>query len=151
MKYATRRRRDSITKRRNDEDKTASLTAELLVLSEISKRTGTPLREIAFSYGAHGKPYLKDGGLWFSLSHTRGAVCAAFGDAADGEIGVDIELGSRRVSRGLYERTLSDAERSAVNSAEDFIRVWVQKEAFLKRAGIGLAAGLKGADYGIRS
>ena len=137
-------RRVSVMKKGSDENKVLSLVAGLLVRSEISKRTGIPVGKIVFDKGSHGKPYVKGTKLQFSLSHTKGAVCAAFSE--DGEIGIDIERRDRKVSKNICSRVLSDNERSLATMDEDIIRIWVKKEAFLKRTGIGIATQLCGAD-----
>lgn len=137
-------RRDRIAKKRSGEDKLLSLTAGLLLSLELSRRTGIPREKLRFEHGRFGKPYLIGSDLQFSLSHTGGAVCAAFSD--DGEVGADIESSSRKVGERLYSRVLGENERPLVHSGEDFIRLWVQKEAFLKRLGTGIASDLRGAD-----
>lgn len=155
-------RRRGILKKKQDPDRINALLSRLLVLSEISRRTGIPQNKIRFDFGTHGKPYLKGGGLQFSLSHTSGAVCAAFSqipetpegsenpDSPDkAEIGVDIENRGRRVNPVIYKRSLSEKEKSQVRSPEDFIRCWVKKEAFLKRTGLGLVCDLRGIDTNI--
>lgn len=143
-------RRRGILKKKQDSDRINALLSRLLVLSEISRRTGMPQNKIRFNFGTHGKPYIKGGGLQFSLSHTNGAVCAAFSENHDTEeIGVDIENRGRRVNPVIYKRSLSDKERDSVRSPEDFIRCWVKKEAFLKRTGLGLVCDLRGIDTNI--
>lgn len=142
--YVSALRRDRIAKKRSGEDKLLSLTAGLLLSLELSRRTGIPREKLRFEHGSFGKPYLIGSALQFSLSHTRGAVCAAFSD--DGEVGADIESGSRKVSERLCSRVLGENERPLVRSGEDLIRLWVQKEAFLKRLGTGIASDLRGAD-----
>lgn len=137
-------RRKAVLDKAQEESRIQSLVGGLLIRSELSYRTGIPIKKLAFEKGAHGKPYIKGCDTHFSLSHTNGAVCAAF--SADGEIGVDIERGDRRASEALMRKVLCDNERKTVNSDEDFIRIWVKKEAFLKRTGIGLATKLCGAD-----
>lgn len=143
MQHVSELRRSRIAKKRCDGDKLSALAAGLLVSMELSRRSGIPGSRLRYSHGAFGKPYLKGAEVYFSLSHTNGAVCAAFSDA---EIGADIERRDRRVGERLYSRVLSDGERPQVHSAEDFIRLWVQKEAFLKRLGTGIADDLRGAD-----
>lgn len=137
-------KRRGILAKKNDTDRINALLSRLLTLSELSKRTGMPMRKIAFEFGPHGKPYVRGGGIQYSLSHTRGAVCVGFSDGS--EIGVDIERADRKVSPALYGRVLSDNERAAVKSDRDMIKCWVRKEAFLKRMGIGLASELRGVD-----
>jgi len=149
LSHVSKARRAAVLKKGSDNDKVQSLVAALLVRLELSERLGIPQNKLSFEKGAHGKPYVKGSDVQFSLSHTSGAVCAAFSDS--GEIGVDIELKDRRVNERLKQRTLSERERETVNSDEDFIRIWVKKEAFLKRTGIGLATQLCGADTTIIS
>ena len=137
-------RRAAVNRKANDADKINALLSRLLVISEITRRTGLPERKINFSLGSFGKPYLKGSGLHFSLSHTRGAICAAFCEGE--EIGIDIERRDRRVSEAMYKRVLSEEERSRAASDSDFIRFWVQKEAFLKRLGVGISRDLRGVN-----
>ena len=143
LPYVSALRRDRIAKKRGSEDKLLSLTAGLLLSLEISSRTGIPRDKIRYTHGSYGKPYLEGGELYFSLSHTAGAVCAAFSDE---ENGVDIERRNRHVSERIRSRILSGNEKPLVRTGEDLLRIWVQKEAFLKRLGTGIADDLRGAD-----
>ena len=147
-------RRRGILKKKQESDRINALLSRLLVLSEITRRTGIPQNKISFERGKHGKPYLKNSELQFSLSHTKGAICAAFSDMTveggeTGEIGIDIERRDRRVNPAVYDRTLAGSERPLVQTPEDFIRCWVQKEAFLKRTGFGVVSDLCGIDTNI--
>ncbi|MDE7363060.1 MAG: 4'-phosphopantetheinyl transferase superfamily protein [Oscillospiraceae bacterium] len=137
-------KRRAIMKKKSDGDRINALLSQLLVLSELARRTGMPLRKIRFELGTHGKPYLKDSEAQFSLSHTGGAICAAFSDKD--EIGVDIERKDRRVNENMYKRVLSEEEMFHLTSGADFLRFWVQKEAFLKRLGIGITRDLRGVN-----
>lgn len=140
-------RRAVIERRRDDAAKVNSLISELLILCEISRRTGIDREKLRFRSGPHGKPYIRNkNGAWleFSVSHTDGAVTAAF--SGEGEIGIDIERPDRRVSDAMYNRVLCDEERVHVTSGADFIRAWVQKEAFLKRLGVGITRDLRGVN-----
>lgn len=137
-------RRAAINRKANDGDKINSLLSRLLLLSEIKRRTGIPERKIKLSLGSFGKPFLKNSELQFSLSHTRGAIVAAFGE--DGELGVDIERRERRVNERMYARVLCAEEQVRVTSDADLIRCWVKKEAFLKRLGVGITRDLRGVN-----
>ena len=140
-------RRRGIECKKTEANKINALLSRLLVLSEITARTGIPQKKIEFTFGTHGKPYLKDSELQFSLSHTKGAICAAFSNIGDsGEIGIDIENKRRRINPELYPRVLCDEELAQVSSSEDFIRCWVQKEAFMKRLGLGISRDLRGVN-----
>ena len=80
-----------------------------------------------------GKPYFPDfPGVYFSLSHTDGAVMAG---VSPGAIGVDIERG-RRVRARLMERV------AGTDSPDAFFRYWVALEAVGKRDGAGVIGGL---------
>ena len=82
-----------------------------------------------------GKPYFPDfPGVWFSLSHTDGAVMAGVSPAP---IGVDIERG-RPVRPRLMERV------AGTDSPDAFFRCWVALEAVGKRDGAGVIGGLHG-------
>lgn len=142
--YLSAYRRGKLGRKKSDVDKLLSLTAGLLTGLELSRRTGIPQNKLSYRHGSFGKPYLIGAELQFSVSHTSGAVCAAFSDG--GEIGVDIERKDRRVSQRLFDRVLSDSEKPLAKSGEDFVRLWVQKEAFLKRLGTGIAGSMQGAD-----
>lgn len=137
-------RRAAVNRKANESDKINALLSRLLLLSEIRRRTGIPERKIKLSLGTFGKPYLKNSELWFSLSHTKGAICAAFG-VVD-ELGVDVERRDRRVSDAMYKRVLCEEERFHATSDADFIRFWVKKEAFLKRLGVGITRDLRGVN-----
>lgn len=140
----TRHRRESIERKKNDKDKLLSLTAGLLLMTELSARLGVSPKSLVFEHGAHGKPYIKGSDLQFSLSHTGGAVCAAFSRGS--EIGIDVESRSRRITPRVIERAFCDEERAAAATDEDYIRMWVCKEAFLKRLGIGVTTDLRGVN-----
>lgn len=140
----TRARRNGVLKKKTETDRVNALISRLLLLSEIESRTGIRQSKIEFTRGTFGKPYIKGSDLQFSLSHTRGAVCLAFSE--DGEIGVDVERRDRAVRRELYGRVLCGEELSALENGGSFVRFWVQKEAFLKRLGLGISRDLRGVN-----
>lgn len=139
-------RRAAVEKKSAEADKINALLSRLLVISEIERRTGLSEKKINFVLGSFGKPYLKGGQLQFSVSHTRGAVCAAFSEQGGDEVGVDIERRDRRVNEAMYKRVLSNEEHLQATSDADFIRFWVKKEAFLKRLGVGITRDLRGVN-----
>lgn len=134
-------RRKSVLAKAHESDKINSLLSRLILLSELEKRTGIPRKRLSFTLGTHGKPYLKRSDLFFSMSHTEGAIVAAFSEGE--EIGADVERKNRRVSERMYPRVLSDEEQRSVRGTEDFLKLWVQKEAFLKRLGVGITCDLR--------
>ncbi|MFF3264370.1 4'-phosphopantetheinyl transferase family protein [Streptomyces sp. NPDC002932] len=94
--------------------------------------------------GPHGRP-ATDGGVHFSLSHTRGVALLAL---ADEPVGVDVERApeERVVSEIGDQLHPSERRELAALPAEErpaaFVRAWTRKEAYLKGTGIGLAGGI---------
>lgn len=96
-----------------------------------------------FSYGNHGKPYLRDyPGISFNISHCRrGIACAVL----DRPVGIDIE--EIQFDKGLADLVLSpeelyEVERS-VRPDLKFTELWTLKESFLKLSGEGLSDNMK--------
>lgn len=94
--------------------------------------------------GEHGKPYFKDSGIKFSLSHCKGmAVCAVY----KRETGVDCE-GCGRTNFRAAKRFFTAEELAALEKAEKKERsrvlagIWTAKEAYGKALGTGLFSGL---------
>ena len=113
----------------DDEKRRCSLGAELLLYRAMGK-------PVEYALGENGKPYI-DGGLHFSLSHSgKYAACAV----SDCEVGVDIEHPRENTAR-LAKRffTAGENERLAASDApdEEFCRIWVVKESYIKATGMG--------------
>lgn len=94
--------------------------------------------------GEHGKPYFKDSGIKFSLSHCKGmAVCAVY----QKETGVDCE-GCGRTNFRAAKRFFTAEEFAELEEAEEKERsrvlaeIWTAKEAYGKAIGKGLFGGL---------
>ena len=108
-------------------------------------------RRLRFTVAEHGKPALarQPRGLHFNISHSGHLALLAF--AADGEVGVDVELargptdvlGVARRMFGAEEARRLAGLRPPLRE-EEFLRAWVRSEAALKYDGRGLG----GADSG---
>lgn len=97
----------------------------------------------------YGKPFI-EGCPAFSLSHSKTAIAVAVASSvAEGEIGIDIECIDRRLDDGLIRRTMNDEEQHRIALSDDkaraFIRLWTQKESYLKYVGTGIIDDLTGA------
>ena len=87
-----------------------------------------------------GKPFIHDCELCFNLSHSGGAVVAAFSTHF---VGIDIETPGRlRDYQAIAQRFFHPDEVGSLVTEDDFLQVWTAKEAMLKLAGCGLAGGL---------
>lgn len=86
----------------------------------------------------YGKPFLQGhSSMSFNVSHAGSFALIALSE--QGEIGVDIEHCQRDVT-GLDRYVLSPQERARkLWPDEDFIALWVAKEAILKALGFGIA------------
>ena len=108
---------------------------------------------IALTLGEHGKPLLHAShgpAPAFNLSHS--ASLALFAFAADGAVGVDLEVIEDR-SRSPDDRLSLAARRFGAEAARgleqldgalrerEFLRLWVRYEAELKRRGTGVGGG----------
>jgi 4'-phosphopantetheinyl transferase len=112
----------------------------------------TPAREIAFQYGAQGKPELKipaSSNLHFNTSHSGDYAVFAFTRA--GEVGVDIECVRDEMPRrdDIVRRYFAPEEQRQLlalpesERAGAFFKLWTRKEAFVKARGTGLFSGLE--------
>lgn len=96
-----------------------------------------------FSYGEHGKPFLKEyPGIHFNISHCRkGIACAV----SDRPVGIDIE--EMQYDALLAQTVLNPEERSLVEMSDEpevkFTEFWTRKESFLKLSGEGIRDDLK--------
>lgn len=89
-------------------------------------------------YNKYGKPYLKGNELYFNISNKDNiTVCIV----SDKEVGIDIEriIYKERV----INRICTEEEKRIIKTPEDFTKIWVKKESYVKYLGIGLEYGLK--------
>jgi 4'-phosphopantetheinyl transferase len=103
---------------------------------------------IAFSNGAHGKPFLTGTtattALKFNLSHSASMAILAVCEAS--EIGIDIEYVNRTIDwQGIMHRYFRPDERAGILALPQaqrrcgFIQQWSRKESYMKVLGHGLA------------
>ena len=126
--------------------KQQGIAAELLLYKALqTMEPGTSLPpDIAAD--EHGKPYLRDSRLFFSLSHSGQLAFCALSDRV---LGADIQVISR-YDPALASRFFAAGEQSYVKSSADkdmaFTRVWAMKESYIKAMGQGLAVPLSSFD-----
>lgn len=107
----------------------------------ISLYTGIAAEKITFSYGKHGKPFLKNAVLNFNVSHSEELAVFAFSDQ---EIGVDIEKIAAPFKEEVAKKYFSEAEfQSLIQLSEHeqcraFYLLWSEKEAVIKLFGEGV-------------
>lgn len=105
--------------------------------------------KIFWKYAPHGKPYLshqKD--IQFNLSHAGPWIVVAIAKHPTLLLGVDIEqhrpCDMHKIAQRFFTKTecLNLKEVPQTKTCQTFFNIWVQKEAFLKATGEGLALGL---------
>ena len=133
-------RREKLGSVRSLELRRQMLTAEALLVSALREFGLEPPLDIGTAEG--GKPFLRRGGLCFSLSHSGAyAACAV----AEYEIGVDIQTPEKRNEK-LVTRFFTAEEQRFLSVSkqpdEDFTALWCCKESYLKARGTGLATPL---------
>jgi 4'-phosphopantetheinyl transferase len=111
------------------------------------------VRTCAHCGADHGRPRFAGAGIDYSVSHTRSWVL--IGVVSEGLVGIDLDTApSGRTVDKLIPKTLTPREQNVLaRTPEDerpaaFVRLWTRKEAAVKLAGRGLAAGLNHMDAG---
>lgn len=127
---------------RFDRDRQAFVVTRGVLRTLIGSHLGVAPEEVAFGYGAHGKPEV--GGVSFNVSHAGDVAVAAF--APSGRVGVDVEemrpdVEMRALARRFFTRTENDAldRLQGDELVRGFYGCWTSKEAFVKAVGEGLS------------
>lgn len=100
-------------------------------------------KDILFSYGPFGKPFIQDKAFYFNMSHAHNMALYAF--SQNREVGVDIEYMHHDISIEClplsvfpYDIQVEIKSFPLNKQKECFYRKWVQMEAYLKAVGVGL-------------
>lgn len=96
-------------------------------------------------YNEFGKPYLENNLLFFNISHDKDITVLVISDK---EIGIDLEYLTYRKSVicKYFNEKEQQIMKKSNNLEYDFTKIWVMKESFVKKKGIGLQFGLKNVD-----
>lgn len=112
-------------------------------------------KQLMFSYGAYGKPWLPEISLRFNMSHSHSMALYALTEGR--EIGVDVEhVRADFTSDDIARRFFSPFEVESLcglpdeERVEGFFRCWTRKEAYIKATGRGLSQALDGFDVTLR-
>ena len=125
--------------------------ARTLLRSELSQRVGGAPDALVFGVGPHGKPHLVTPALdsppCFNLSHSGDLVVVAI---AAVEVGADVEClrpvaGAEKLARRFFSSEECRAITALSGAVRDraFLRIWTQKEAYLKATGLGVGMRLR--------
>lgn len=110
----------------------------------LSFHSGISSQDISFTYGPHGKPLWSEvPSLHFNLSHS--GEWAALAITKIGPVGIDIEKIKPIKNRAkIAERIFTISEQEWLKKSgllQEFFRLWVAKEAFVKALGQGMFSG----------
>ena len=112
------------------------------MLQELLKEVSNNEETLEFLYNEYGAPYLQNG-PYFSISHCKAGIAVA---VSEKPIGIDIEA-VREPKEGLVSKTMNTEEYTSIMTDVSpdwaFIRLWTQKEAYLKMKGTGIISDLK--------
>ena len=114
-------------------DQARCLVAGLLLRKVCGVTADSQLR-----LGEQGKPYLKNSGSFFNISHSGDYVVLA---TADSEIGVDIEK-IAPADDAVAARCFTAEEQEWIQckkNDEAFFTLWTAKESVMKGTGLGLS------------
>ena len=137
MELVTNVRRERILRYLRSEDKARCLLAGLLL-----RRICGITEDRELIYGKNGKPYLKNRGAYFNLSHSGDYAVLAI---ADSEVGVDIEKvipypdALKAPCFTAQEKKWLQQEGCRVGYDEAFYRLWTAKESVMKASGLGFS------------
>lgn len=128
-----------------EKDRTLSVLAFDLLISTL-KEAGFDAK-VEFEHNVHGKPYFKDIPLYFSLSHTDGAVAVVI---SENEVGIDIQKTAESYQK-IAKKVCSECELQVINESDEpekvFTTLWTLKESYLKCIGTGINRNLKELDF----
>jgi len=134
-------RQEKIKILRNADDRKRCYLAGIL-LQNMCRELG--IREPVFEIGDRGKPYIKGRSQTpYNVSHSGEYVVLAFMDEAEAEVGIDIQK-KKPLHEKMVDKILSEKE---MGHADDLIRVWSAKEAFIKWDGRGLSIPLSELEW----
>ena len=117
----------------------------------LSTSLGMDPKALAFSTSDRGKPHLASSDIddppYFNLSHSGNVVVLV---VASVDVGVDVEsLREIPNAERMAGRVFSRGEQTLINDLDEatrnrsFLRIWTQKEAYLKATGLGVGMPLR--------
>ena len=144
LKFVSKNKKEKILKQFKRKDAENILIGDILVKYAIKKTFGIKIKDMIFSTDNNGKPYLCNfKNIHFNLSHSGNYVVCI---VSDKQVGIDIQKIINPEDL-LMRRVCSEEEYQKIIESEDinneFTKLWTQKEAVLKKSGIGINGDLK--------
>ena len=129
-------------------DRQRYLVTRALVRTVLSRYASVDPKDWVFSTDGYGRPHIvnreaTDGGLSFSVSHTKGLI--ALGVAKGRSLGVDVENFARpKISIDMAAHYFAAQETAALRELPHarqyrFFEYWTFKESYIKARGMGFS------------
>ena len=131
-------RREKILRYKFLADRNRTVWAELSARSIAAKKMSRTIEEITIVRDEKGKPYLLEGNLKISLSHSKNWAAVSIGET---ESGVDVEENFED-ALGIAKNFFPAKEYLKLRSlpeeklGENFLKLWTLKESYFKMTGI---------------
>lgn len=144
MQFVNKEKQDRILRQKKKENANAILIADILVKYALKKVFNLDITKIKIGYGDLNKPFLVDyPDIHFNVSHSGNmVVCAVY----DKPIGIDIQI-NQYCPNIFIDKVCNKDEILKIEMSEDriseFIKIWTQKEAVMKKTGQGINGDLK--------
>lgn len=108
-----------------------------------AREAAESMEALTYTYGPHGKPYLKNYPYYFSISHSGDYVFCVLSEQ---EVGADIQQKAEHVKERVLQRFFAEEEKdywencaSEEEKRDFFYQMWCRKEAYGKLTGEGIA------------
>ncbi len=121
-------------KRKNDRD---NCVIAYLLLRLALKENGVEDFEIVI--GENGKPFLKDGEIFFNISHCAEGVAVALDTEPIGIDVQEIDGFNERVAKRFFDESENKKINASPDKAKAFTRIWTLKECVIKCDGKSIA------------
>lgn len=133
-------RKERITKLSRESAKKSSAAAEMMLIHAIKRCMPYVPLPLQYEVSEHGKPYITEGDIYFSLSHSGSKAACIL---AKKPCGIDIQE-IKKPNMRLAEKYYTEKERAMC--PDGFTRIWTRKEAVAKADGRGLGIGIGSYD-----
>lgn len=131
-------RQDRLSRQKTDGQRRKCLGAELLLNYAVCRHAPGLTPPLDIVCGEYGKPRLRGGELYFSLSHSGEYAAVA---VSDEEIGLDIQE-NVPYKPAIAARFFTPDEKRHIDMRADrdaaFTEIWCRKESFVKAGGTGI-------------
>lgn len=136
--WLTTEERTSACRFATPELRARALSARIFLRGVLARFLQIAPPAIRVDFGPWGKPQVC-GGLQFNLSHSGPLAMIALHPHLP--VGLDVEADARSVPESALAHILSASEATTMpHTADEWLRLWVRKEAVLKAQGVGFCS-----------